>query len=410
MIKIELTGEYDVDATTDCILELVEDCESDNIFIEGDNIDALKLLQEDYKNKIKMIYIDPPYNTGKTKKQSMYPDKFTHEEWLSMMYPRLKLARELLRDDGVIFISIDDREQHHLRMLCDRIFGEGNFVGCFVWKARAGKDHTAKYISPNHENVFVFAKHINCLEFQKDVRITSGGKYSDQYGTYKREQIRQWGTNDLRIDRPTMFFPVTAPDGSQVLPIKDNGDEGCWRISKKRMKEALSANMIDFVFDEKSQLWSLHAKKYDGKITKTAYSSILDSLGSSARGTLDLKSLFGKKIFDTTKPCQLIKFFIWLSGATSNDLILDFFSGSSTTAHAVMQLNAEDGGNRKFIMVQIPEKCDETKDAFKAGYKTIADIGKERIRRAAKKIKEECLAKGKEPPQDLGFKVFRVKQ
>ena len=412
-----------------------------NLFIEGDNLEVLKLLQKSYYNKVKMIYIDPPYNTGN---EFIYPDNFSesldtyleyaglidgdrkkfstntinegrfHTKWLNMMYPRLYLARNLLRDDGVIFISIDDNEVHNLHHVMNEIFGEENFVANYIWKSRSGKDHTAKHVSVNHENILCYTKYLDCLELAKDIRLTKGGKYSDEQGNYSREQIRQWGTNDRRIDRPTMYYPVKAPDDSEIFPIKENGEEGCWRISQSRMQEQIQKNNVDFVFDEEKKKWNLYAKKYEGGQTQTAFNSLLDSYGTSANGTLELKELFSEKVFDTVKPLSLIKHLINLGSSGSKDsIILDFFAGSCTTAHAVMQLNKEDGGNRKFICVQLPEPCAEDSEAVKAEYKTIADIGKERIRRVIKRLNDE--EKDKLPldnsnEQDRGFKAFKLDQ
>ncbi|MDD4126323.1 MAG: site-specific DNA-methyltransferase [Methanomicrobium sp.] len=412
-----------------------------NIYIEGDNLDALKLLQESYLNKVKMIYIDPPYNTGN---DFIYNDSFVmekeeydeesgaidevgnrliknnkdrgryHSDWCSMLYPRLKLAHNLLKEDGVIFVSIDDNEVHNLRKMMDEVFGEDNFVATYVWKARAGKDHTAQYASISQEYVLCYSKEKSSVQMGKDIRERTGGNYSDDRGNYKREQLRQWGTHDRREDRPTMYYPILAPDGTQVFPLRQDGSEGCWRISQNRMKDLLESGNVDFVLEQ--GVWRLYAKQRDGAITKTAISTLFDDVGTSSTGTLELKSIFEDKVFPTTKPTGLVHRLFEIANAKSDDIILDFFSGSATTAHAVMKLNAEDCGDRRFIMVQLPEACSEESEAYKAGFKTIADIGKERIRRAGRKIKEEIEEENKQAKlggdskkvPDIGFRVFKI--
>ena len=348
----------------------------DNLIIHGDNLHALKALLPRYVGRVKCIYIDPPYNTGN--EGWVYNDRVNsplmrewlrengpvdnedlerHDKWLCMMWPRLHLLRELLADDGVIFVSIDDNEQHHLRMLMDEVFGEGNFVSNYVWKSRSGKDHTAKHVSKNHDHILCYASNIGTLDFSKDIRVTTGGKYRDDHGTYSREQVRQWGTNDRRLDRPTMYFPVLAPDGSEIYPIKDNGEEGCWRVNQSRMLRLLEANEIDFVYDAETNKWKVYAKKYAGKETRTAHNSILETFGTSANGTREISGLFGNKVFDTTKPVDLIKHLIYLS-VSQDGIVLDSFAGSGTTAHAVLALNKEDGGDRKFILVECEDYAD----------------------------------------------------
>lgn len=413
-----------------------------NIFIEGENLDVLKVLQKSYHNQIKMIYIDPPYNTGND--SFIYSDKFSetkdaylrrigakdeegyatkegqfhknskengqyHSNWLNMMYPRLFLARNLLKEDGVIFVSIDDNEVHNLRLIMNEIFGEENFVAEYVWKARSGRDHTALNVSVSHEYILCFSKNLETTNLKRDVRAQSGGNYSDCKGSYKRERLRQWGTNDRRIDRPTMYYPIKTPEGNIVYPIKNDGSEGCWRISESRMKQMLSKNEVDFVHE--NGVYHLYAKKYDGNITSTAFGTILDDTGTSSTGTLELKGFFSTKVFDTTKPSTLISKLMKVS-IDSNDVVLDFFAGSATTAHAVLDLNREDGGNRKFICVQLPETCDMKSEAYKAGYQTIADIAKERIRRVIKKINDAQNGKMDfgDTKQDLGFKVFKLRE
>lgn len=402
-----------------------------NLFIEGDNLDALKLLQETYLGKIKMIYIDPPYNTGN---DFVYEDDFAenteeflkrsnqknqfghrlvanlesngrfHSDWLSMIYPRLKLAKNLLSDNGLIFISIDDNEEPNLRRVCDDVFGPRNFVATYVWKARSGKDHTAQFASVSQEYVLCYCKEKSQVRVGKDVRVRSGGNYYDDRGNYKREQLRQWGTHDRRQDRPTMYYPVIAPDGRPVFPLRQDGSEGRWRISQDRMNDMIKSGNVDFVLEQGQ--WRLYAKQRDGVATQTAISTLFDDVGTSANGTLELKQLFSERVFPTTKPIGLINRLNKIADSDSDDIILDFFAGACTTAHTVMQLNAEDGGNRKWIMVQLPELCDEKSEAYKAGYKNISEIGKERIRRAGKKILEGTCHENWN--KDVGFRVLKV--
>jgi adenine-specific DNA-methyltransferase len=343
--------------------------DGENLIIEGDNLLALKALLPQYQGKIKCIYIDPPYNTGN--EGWVYSDNVSsptikewvgktvgkegedltrHDKWLCMMTPRLKLLRELLSEDGAIFVNIDDNEQHHLRMLLGEIFGEENFIATYIWEARAGKDHTAQQVSVSHEYIHLFAKDIQRVTVRKDERVQTGGNYTDEQGAYRREQLRQWGTHDLREDRPSMFFPVTAPDGSLVFPIREDGKEGCWRISKARMKKTIEDGNVDFVSDGKR--WQLYAKKRDGKITKTAFGTLLQGVGTASTGTLELKAIFTEKVFDTVKPTGLIKHLLKIVD-DPNAIVLDSFAGSGTTAHALLDLNKEDAGNRKCILVEM---------------------------------------------------------
>lgn len=369
----------------------------DNLIVHGDNLLALKALLPTYAGKVKCIYIDPPYNTGN--EEWAYNDKANapmlkewlgkvvdredltrHDKWLCMMTPRLRLLRELLREDGVIFISIDDNEQHRLRQLMDEIFGENNCVTNYIWEARAGKDHTAVNVSLSHEYVVCFAKNMEYLDIKKDERVSAHGNYEDKKGSYRREQLRQWGTHDTRKDRPSMFYPITAPDGKSVLPIKDDGREGRWRISAPRLKKMIEDGDVDFV--NISGRWQLYAKKRDGRITKTAYGTLLQGVGTASTGTLELKDIFVEKVFDTAKPTGLIKHLLNLI-TDKDSIILDSFAGSGTTAHAVLALNKEDGGNRKFILVE----CEDYADKITA----------ERVRRVSKGVKnakDENLRKG----------------
>ena len=390
-----------------------------NLYIEGDNLDVLKLLRETYLGKVKMIYIDPPYNTGN---DFVYEDDFAmsaedyseisgqydeqgnrlvknldsngrfHTDWLNMIYPRLKIARDLLTDDGVIFISIDDNEIDNISKICAEIFGEFNFVCKFIWKSKLGKVGTTSTISATHEYILCYSKNVAQSQFKMIENISEG----------RKESLRQWGVADRREDRPSMYYPITI-DGITVYPIKEDGTDGRWRVGEEMAKQLLSEGVLEL--GEKNGKYNIY-RNFPAGITYTPYDTLLlDGIGTTAKGATMLKSLELSKIFDFSKPVELLTHFAMLS-TSENDIIMDFFSGSATTAHAVMQLNAEDGGNRKFIMVQLPEKCDTKSEAYKAGYKTICDIGEERIRRAGKKIKEESgmLAQN----LDIGFRVLKL--
>lgn len=413
-----------------------------NLYIEGDNLEVLKLLQKSYHKKVKMIYIDPPYNTGK---DFVYKDNFRdniknyleitgqvdsdgnklstnsetsgryHSDWLNMMYPRLKLARNLLKDDGVIFISIDDNEVSNLRKLCDEIFGEDNFVAEFVWQKASGNQNDNKYIAISHEYILCYAKNKSMysaynLPPTKEMIKTYNleDKYIKTRGKYYLRNL-----NDFSIgDRPGLHYDIECPDGSVL-----NGKLYQWRCDEHRFKWRLSKNRIVFEKNEKNE-WEVFYKQYmnetkeqiitdaNGNILSCGKTpdSMLLQIASTGDGTKDIKNIFDKSNpFSYPKPIKLISHLLQIS-LKNDDTILDFFSGSATTAHAVMKLNSEDDGNRKFICVQLPETTDEKSEAFKAGYKNICEIGKERIRRAGEKVKSES---GK-TELDIGFKVLKL--
>ncbi len=392
----KIAGKRSTATLRPCPEESVNFDSTKNMYIEGDNLEVLKLLQTSYYRKVKMIYIDPPYNTGN---DFVYEDDFKdpmakykevtqqttksnpetmgrfHTNWLNMMYPRLRLASNLLRDDGVIFISIDDNEVTNLRKLCDEVFGEENFICQFIWKSKQGKVGTTSTISSTHEYIVCYGKQIQNLKFQMIEKETDG----------RKENLRQWGQADRREDRPSMFYPIKI-NGVEVLPIKEDGTEGRWRVGKEMADELLSKGLLEL--SEKDGRYNIYRIFEKGTSIIPYDTMLLDEIGTTAKGAVLLRELEMGRVFDYSKPIELVKFFANLC-TNGNDLILDFFSGSATTAHAVMQLNAEDGGNRQFIMVQLPELCDEKSEAFKAGYKNICEIGKERIRRAGKKILEE---------------------
>ncbi len=426
---------------------------TENLYIEGDNLDVLKLLQNSYLNKVKMIYIDPPYNTGN---DFVYRDNFKvskedyedelglfdeeenrlfkntetngryHSDWCSMMYPRLQLARNLLTDDGVIFISIDDNEVHNLRKICDEVFGEENFVAIINWKGRGGRQDS-KYYAAVHEYILSYAKSKD--NFSAGEEIKSGDIYpkydEERKRFYKTQLLRKWGSNSRREDRPNLFYPITAPDGTDVYPMQSNNSgkysgveklEGCWRHGPSTMKKNIKEGLVEFV-KQPDGTWIPYEKIYaplEGEEKTKKYTTWIEETND---GTNVVKELFDSQVFDYPKTPSLLSKFLKMGNVEDDAIILDFFSGSATTAHAVMQLNSEDGSKRKFIMVQLPEETDPKSEAYKAGYKNICEIGKERIRRAGKKIEEELNAKSKEgelfkeeehKTLDTGFRVFKV--
>lgn len=383
-----------------------------NLYIEGDNLNVLKILRRDYLNKIKMIYIDPPYNTGKNR---LYKDKFTHSEWLNMMYPRLKLARDLLTNDGVIFISIDYHEVHNLRKLCDEIFGEKNFICEFVRKSGNSVRLDTKYVSIENDYVLMYAKnksniHLNRMNLENDNNYNFKDKYFNNRGAYKLNKLDR---SSIHYSK-SLDYAITAPDGTLIYPGNSNkSNRWCWRWSKKKFDWGIKNDFI--VIKKGKKGWSVYSKQYqfvdnsDNPISRMIpYKNLLIDKYFNENGTKLLSTLFDNKFsFDYPKPLELLLVLLNVVSLNStNDVIMDFFSGSATTAHAVMKLNAEDGGNRKFIMIQLPEPCDEKSEAFKEGYKNICEIGKERIRRAGKKIIEET---GK-TNLDVGFRVFKIQR
>lgn len=424
-----------------CPSESVHFDTTQNLYIEGDNLEVLKLLQKSYFRKVKMIYIDPPYNTGN---DFVYEDDFAdpmrryvevtqqttksnpetmgryHTNWLNMMYPRLRLAANLLRDDGVIFISIDDGEQANMRKLCDEVFGEENFMAQIIWQKVYSPRMDVQGFSTSHDYVLCYVKsNVESIRQEAFTQNTAQFNFTDPANgkKYRRRSIRKEGSASLRSDRPNSWFPLIAPDGTEVYPIKPDGTEGRWRWDIHTYIENEQKGIVEWVKTENG--WQAYAKQYlDTDAAKPPETLWLhQEVGHNHAAAEELKKLFDGKVFDSPKPKELIVKMLKLATYPDNsDIILDFFSGSATTAHAVMQLNAEDGGNRRFIMVQLPELCDEKSEAFKAGYKNICEIGKERIRRAGAKILEEVKQKnnqlklGEEPKPlpDAGFKVFKL--
>lgn len=442
--------------STGTLLPSKEDSKSwddtDNLYIEGDNLEVLKLLQKSYHNKVKMIYIDPPYNTGK---DFVYKDNFKdnlknyleitgqigeegqklstnsdnsgryHSDWLNMMYPRLKLARNLLRDDGVIFISIDDNEVTNLKKLCDEIFGEENFLGNIIPILNPRGSQSSKYLAENHEYILIYRKseksELNGFELTKEQKLEYAK--NDKNGYYREIGLRKRGADSRREDSPTMFFPIyyskTTGDISliyragyiEILPKLSNGNDGRWRWGKEKILKFKDQLLVRTVKRKDKLEFDIFQKDYLTKEKKRKAMSVwLDKELNNEFATEMIKTLFNdKNIFDYTKSSFLLLKLLKISTTINNDIILDFFSGSATTAHAIMQLNAEDGGNRKYIMVQLPEPTPENSEAAKAGYKNICEIGKERIRRAGEKIKaDETLPLENREKLDTGFKVFKL--
>ena len=411
-----------------CKEESVNWDSTENLYIEGDNLEVLKLLQESYLGKVKMIYIDPPYNTGN---DFIYRDDFAqsadkydegcgifdeddnclfkntdangrfHSDWCSMIYSRLMLARNLLTDDGVIFISIDDHEQENLKKCCDEVFGSSNFLEQIVWKRRANTPND-RYIGKIHEYIFVYSKNIKALKLYlqpRDSQIDSKYKNpnNDPRGPWFADNLSANGKGGRLVK--SCVFPIRNPHNNiDYYPPQNK----CWLFNEEKVKQYLKEDRIGF----RESTGTPYLKRFLSEVRQgsTLPTIILDK-GFSTDSAKEIRNLFQLDVFEFTKPTKLIETLL-RTGTNGNDIVLDFFSGSATTAHAVMQLNAEDGGNRKFIMVQLPEKCDKKSEAFKAGYKNICEIGKERIRRAGAKIKEENPIGTQD--LDTGFRVLKL--
>ena len=423
-----------------CTEESVDFDNTENLYIEGDNLDVLKLLQETYLGKVKMIYIDPPYNTGN---DFVYEDDFSqntsdylansgqydddgnrlvqnsesngrfHTDWLNMIYPRLKVAKDLLTDDGVIFISIDDNEVENLRKVCDEVFGEANFVAGFIWKSRQNKDNrNITGVSVDHEHILCYARTTTTRLFRGEERKLA------QYKNPDNDTRGAWTSGNMvgllsESERPNCHYDLI----NSKTDINYGKPKMGWRYDKKTMSRLMAEERI---------LWPAsidgrpRRKVFLSEISNNspAFSSVIGEDLYTRNGTLDIVNIFDNKYFDYPKPINLLKTFV-NQIAFDGDIVVDFFSGSATTAHAVMQLNAEDGGKRKFIMVQLPETTNEKSEAHKAGYKNICEIGKERIRRAGTKIEKERIARINKEAQkdglfadisslDTGFRVLKL--
>lgn len=410
-----------------CKEESVDWDSTENLYIEGDNLEVLKLLQESYLGKVKMIYIDPPYNTGN---DFIYNDDFKmneqeyaneteqfdedgnrmfkntdsngrfHSDWCSMIYSRLLLARNILKDDGVVFISIDDNEQENLKKICDEVFGESNFVAELIWERAFSPKNDAKYISNSHDYILMYAKNINNFVIG---RLPRTEEANARYSNPDNDTRGVWMSSDISVKtyNAECDYPITTPSGRVVEPPTGR----CWSLSRKGFLERLQDNRIWFGPDGNG---TPRIKRFltDLKHDGMAPTSIMffKEVGHSQEGAQEVSKILEGGFFSGPKPIRLLKRLLILSNLQNDDIVLDFFSGSASTAHAVMQFNVENGTNRQFIMVQLPEKTDEKSEAYKAGYKNICEIGKERIRRAAKKIAEENPS----AVFDGGFRVFKL--
>ena len=426
---------------------------TEHLYIEGDNLEVLKLLQKSYHGRVKMIYIDPPYNTGH---DFVYQDDFRdnienykritgqvdeegnwisanketrdssgrfHTDWLNMMYPRLRLARNLLSDDGVIFISIDDNEQENLKKICDEVFGEANFIGC-AGRITKKSNNKGDFWAPNFDYIVTYTKNREIA-----VGFTGGANESaynliEDAGERKGEkyQLVRLYMSSLRNRNPEQRFWIECPDGSHIIPPgktfppdRPELGDGIWRWTKKKFEENMdkivikkvkSSNLLND--NQEAACWNVYTKTYLSDVLanmsakpNSLIENQINQIASHELTNLDIP-------FDYAKPSTLIIYLMKVLQVGNNDIVMDFFSGSATTAHAVMQLNAEDGGNRRFIMVQLPESTAESSEAHKAGYRNICEIGKERIRRAGEKVKEECADAERAETLDIGFKVFKL--
>ena len=411
-----------------CREESVDFDTTENLYIEGDNLEVLKLLQETYLSKIKMIYIDPPYNTGN---DFVYEDDFAqstdeylassgqfdeegnrlvvntenngrfHTDWLNMIYPRLKLAKDLLADDGVIFISIDDNEVENLRKAADDIFGSDNFVSSIIWEKKYAPANDAKWLSDNHDYILLYAKNKALWHPQL---LPRSDEMNSRYTNRDNDPRGVWKAADMTVKSysSTYDYPITTPSGKTVRPAAGR----CWNTSKENFEKMVADNRIWFGErgDNVPSVKKFLTEVQDGMVPLTIWK--YGDVGHNQEGRQELKKLFdGQGLFDGPKPVRLLSRALQIANIGNDGLVLDFFSGSASLAHAVMQLNAEDGGKRRYIMVQLPECTDIKSEAYKAGYKNICEIGKERIRRAGSKIKEDNPLTTQ--TLDVGFRVLK---
>lgn len=449
---MKLIQEPSIATLKPCREESINFDTSENLFIEGDNLEVLKLLQKSYYGKVKMIYIDPPYNTGK---EFIYPDKYSesldtylayagladdegrkfatntpnegrfHTRWMNMMYPRLYLAKNLLSEDGVVLISVDDNEITNLRKICDEPFGEENFIGMISRATGTRMGTGSRGIARELDYLLVYSKTDVYKLSKLSMTAEESAIYNeeDERGKYLTRSLRRTGGENRREDRPSMYYPVISPDGDEIYPIAPEGWESRWVCGKETYEQLLRDGYIEWkkVTKNGKERWQVYQKHYLSEEGKESSDLWIKEEGNK-KATRDLNALFDKtKVFDHPKPVGLIRKILQLgTNKKGKSIVLDFFAGSCCTGHAVIEQNILDGGNRKFIMVQLPEPCDEKSEAYKAGYKTIADIGKERIRRVINKIEEERAAKTREadgklpgmeekqPEIDIGFKVLKL--
>ena len=414
-----------------------ENKDSQNVYISGDNLDALQHLVKSYSGKIKVIYIDPPYNTGSD--GFVYNDKFnftgeelskrldisieraerilsmtrrgsaSHAAWLTFMLPRLSFARDLLTDDGVIFISIDDNEQANLKKICDEVFGEECFIGNIVRPTGQTTGQDSSGLGSSFDYILVYSKkeeiELNGLELTEKDKLRFQSQ--DDVGFYAYDQLRKTGSNDKREDRPNMYYGIENPDGEILYPIATAGYESRWRVERKSYENLVKNNLIIWKKTKRNngEIWWPYVKYYlDGRTKRP--SPLWADLEGNKKAAREVRDLFdGKKVFDFPKPVDLLLRIVQIA-CDKNSIIVDFFSGSSTTAHAVMLKNLEDNSNRRYILIQLPEPCKPDSEAAKAGYQTIDDIGMDRIKRSAKKIKEANPSF----TGDLGFKHYTLEE
>ena len=418
---------------------------TENLYIEGDNLDALKILKETYAGKVKLIYIDPPYNTGH---DFVYDDDFAktrgeynaesgdydeeggrlvantegngrfHSDWCSMIYPRLTLARDLLAADGTIFISIDENEANNLEKICDEVFGRANFLTRFIWRKVDSPNDNHVVITPDHEYIFAYCKNAATvtLRQRRAPELVDAYNGPDENGRYWRDRLlRKNGKNSLRADRPTMYYALTAPDGSEVWPIREDGREGCWAAGPSGLKEIDARG--DLIWKQRDGKWVPYTREYAADNPTKPWMTIWNDLPAMRQTKAGMKDLFGiSNVFDTPKPPALIQRCMELGGVKEGEIVLDFFSGSADTAHAALDFYSNEEVAAKWILVQIPELLDEGAEARQFGFKSICDLGEERIRRAGEKIANEIdesnkqLELGAEPKPypDLGFRVLRI--
>lgn len=417
---------------------------TENLYIEGDNLEVLKLLREDYLGKVKMIYIDPPYNTGS---DFVYEDDFTlttnvfkdrsglfdingrmlldnyevnsdsngrfHTDWLNMMYPRLRVSRDLLSDDGVIFISIDDNEIDNLKKICSEIFGEHNYVGCICRATGTTTAQGTNSMGKSYDYALVYSKSNNYEVGGIELSEKDASRYDleDEKGKFSILQLRRTGGEDRREDRPSMYYGIKTPDGNIVYPKGPTGYDSRWRVGEETFKQMLKDNLI--YFKQTGNGYNVYYKFYLEGRTKRP-SNLWNDIEGNKKASIDLKSLIPEKVFETPKPIEFIRRMLQISNVSDGDIVLDYFSGSATTAHAVMLNNKELNRNIKFILVQIPEPTNATSEAYKAGYENICQIGKERIRRAGNTIAgrtEENNIFSSETVRasvDTGFRVLKL--
>lgn len=418
---------------------------TENLYIEGDNLDALKILKETYAGKVKLIYIDPPYNTGH---DFVYDDDFAktrgeydagsgdfdeeggrlvantegngrfHSDWCSMMYPRLLLARDLLAADGAIFISIDENEANNLEKICDEVFGRANFLTRFIWRKVDSPNDNHVVITPDHEYILAYCKNASTVSMRqrRAPELVDAYNGPDENGRYWRDRLlRKNGKNSLRADRPTMYYALTAPDGSEVWPIREDGREGCWAAGPSSLKEIDARG--DLIWKQRDGKWVPYTREYAADNPTKPWMTIWNDLPAMRQTKAGMKDLFGiSNVFDTPKPPALIRRCMELGGLEEGEIILDFFSGSAATAHAALDLYFNEEVAAKWILVQIPELLDEEAEARQFGFKSICDLGEGRIRRAGEKItadidkENEQLELGAKPKPypDLGFRVLRI--